>query len=1609
MNALASIPSTNDASVFAASMPNLIQLLAGFYPGDRAMLGVGNVLAQVTVVLAIVSLISCTLFRRRPADRCAVWLGVLLCVAASPLVTMSADRLGWTLLWLPIAPGSELAESSVNELESSAEVTAPGTSNATQMRVGPGAEFDSRSDSNRPVGDSNASAGSGDFADRTVSRASEGEVPVPGPVTEKPRGFEKAGSGGFQLPTQITWRAVAVGSLITWLTGSIWLLTRLAIGVRNTGRMLRRARPLTADRLTTEASEVRGMLGLHRMPPILESPDVVAPAVAGLLRPRVLLPDKIAESLHSDCLRDVLVHECAHVVRRDPMVGIAQRIVELVFWPHPLVHYMNRELALAREEVCDNHVLRRGDPRRYSHTLLQLAERISARPREAVMGLFDWRPNLEQRIAGLLSGSRPVQIRVSRIPCIATALVLIATSLATASLRFTSDPNIAVGRVVGSFEPTPNAKTDDGDLAAAPDLMDESAEDDPTKASITGIVVGEAGDPVAGATVRLLRLDSTISVRTEADGRFKMILDKPTVSVPTLLASAAAGKLQGIERLESGTYYAASTDCRITVRPTRELAAIVRNRDGQPIPGATVQVMDHYSPLADASADSAGRVVFQVPTDAQIWTVFAFKSGVGFDYFENYRTIPIREPLPLPDEINVVLDGAQSARLRVVDSANNPVAGIGLYPWYIKKPGKLDHANISGCRTTMARTNDQGIVEFDWLPDSLQTDVTFWIHAVGFSAAERSIFKSHVADPLVVHALRDTHATGTVTLPDGSPARGIMVDAIGQTQRHETVGRHARTRDDGTYSLELASNTCYAIGVRSEEWASPIVFALDVNEGETKEGLDFRLSTGVLIEGVVTEGHEKKPAAGRSIFMNASTPDGLKSKFMVPDGPRMWRMPTFHFSATSDAEGHYRLRVPTGRFELTGPDRLRAPLQVEAGKRIERNFHVAGPDRRAITGTVRAKHLDGKPVAGAIVRGESIHGHERGRGFEAVADEEGRFRSERWATPMIIYARSTDGSLAGFATIGPFEMDETVEISPAGSLNGRVVDRAGAPVPGRRVQLRMSTSKVWDNAASFPMHLVTDADGRFSSGGLVVGAHCELAVHHSDDSDFGEVSVREQPVNGPDPIRLADIVVPGRQPPPGPGAARPPSDGLERKMISTRPSRGELEALLRAIGRDEVNAALIDRAALLFRPQFAWRYDRAYVARVHPNAPLVKRIDAISQELYGRHPDSLKVLSIALTYLAGYDDAALRQDFEEKAVRDAERGPTVRGTVIDAESHEPVAGALVYTRDSVVRTGQNGEFELALHSRPRDGLVWIEADGRALAAISSKTIEGFGQRVELVRDQPIVGQILDANDKPIAGATAGTIVLVWSLRRDVTGDRPESDNYGFPFSVLTDGEGYFAIRGLPPMKSPLSVTFSHDKHQSNALFADNERMTVTLQPGCAVDGLVVDEQGTPVPDASVQIRSPEGRGGFLRSCSTDEQGKFGFGDLSPGRWLVVVQPERHAPVHSVVVATRSGVHNQYVLPGGGYILGKVIDSDGTPVARAHVGWVVPVAHNDEPKSELGLNRFTATAADGRFRIGPLPLGRFQLTGLAQSPRRLGQTIADANQTDVVIRIVPSER
>jgi bla regulator protein BlaR1 len=100
------------------------------------------------------------------------------------------------------------------------------------------------------------------------------------------------------------------------------------------------------------------------------------PALFGLFWPAILLPLELIQNANTTRLRIVLLHELAHMRRKDVLVNWLMIFAQALHWFNPLVWLAFRRLRADQEILCDTDVMRCLRPeehRVYGETLLALA------------------------------------------------------------------------------------------------------------------------------------------------------------------------------------------------------------------------------------------------------------------------------------------------------------------------------------------------------------------------------------------------------------------------------------------------------------------------------------------------------------------------------------------------------------------------------------------------------------------------------------------------------------------------------------------------------------------------------------------------------------------------------------------------------------------------------------------------------------------------------------------------------------------------------------------------------------------------------------------------------------------------------------------------------------------------------------------------------------------------------------------------------------------------------------------------------------------------------------------------------------------------------------
>lgn len=194
------------------------------------------------------------------------------------------------------------------------------------------------------------------------------------------------------------------------------------------------------------------------------SASVSQPLTFGLLRPVILLPTALSkpESCSPDALRMILVHELSHVRRHDARTWLLVGLANVLYFWHPLLWLIRRDLRLSQELIADATAARTANsPLEYAQHLLDIA-RLLVEPKKGPrpsMGIFSGKSELYRRVKVLMDGASDYGCSCS---------CRLAVSLATAFLLFSlflGSVSVVARQPVGGSKSAHNGTTNAGQPA----------------------------------------------------------------------------------------------------------------------------------------------------------------------------------------------------------------------------------------------------------------------------------------------------------------------------------------------------------------------------------------------------------------------------------------------------------------------------------------------------------------------------------------------------------------------------------------------------------------------------------------------------------------------------------------------------------------------------------------------------------------------------------------------------------------------------------------------------------------------------------------------------------------------------------------------------------------------------------------------------------------------------------------------------------------------------------------------------------------------------------------------------------------------------------------
>ena len=187
-----------------------------------------------------------------------------------------------------------------------------------------------------------------------------------------------------------------------WASVAVLFAGWLAFGAMSVRRIIRRARPLESNDWMNPLWEVADRLELDKAPRLVRSEDAKMPFACGLLQPTIVLPAE-CDTWTLDRRRAVLLHELAHVRRRDLVGHTVGRFACALYWFHPLVWTAAKRLRSESERACDDLALNCGARASdYAEHLLDIVTGVRHHATPAVALAMARRKEFEGRMLAIL-------------------------------------------------------------------------------------------------------------------------------------------------------------------------------------------------------------------------------------------------------------------------------------------------------------------------------------------------------------------------------------------------------------------------------------------------------------------------------------------------------------------------------------------------------------------------------------------------------------------------------------------------------------------------------------------------------------------------------------------------------------------------------------------------------------------------------------------------------------------------------------------------------------------------------------------------------------------------------------------------------------------------------------------------------------------------------------------------------------------------------------------------------------------------------------------------------------------------------------------------------
>lgn len=643
---------------------------------------------------------------------------------------------------------------------------------------------------------------------------------------------------------------------------------------------------------------------------------------------------------------------------------------------------------------------------------------------------------------------------------------------------------------------------------------DSSPPEEPLLASaeltVRGKVVLPDGSPAAGAIVRWYDYYSGEKRATVDERTGKFELQAACLGGLRLHATSADGRDQAVLLVaDEAVRSYLSRPLTVVLRPAKPHQVVV-TAQGRPVEDAQVSIAGKvfgYVPMQAGITGADGIVTMLFPEGETMIAVVAWHPRHGVNGVTEHNMVQgdAKTELALwPSEPHVA---------RVLDRANRPVAGVALAASMSVR--RFDWIEAGQIDATRATTDENGEVRWDWFPKGVKF---VNVHLLDRDWQQDKTDKDQTPDGLTtLHVRRKFPVEGRLILPDGADAHGILITGHGFGPWLTGNNPRTRTRQDGSFTLDVPAGYGYVLGVHDLDWTSG-QWSGDIlpREGEPQREIVLHGERATPLDFLVTRGPLREPVENARVHVSRrgtfgwTDETGEKQNVSAGIGGFLWTDENGR-ALTGVGRGEIEINMTSGEWHET------KTIKVNSDELIQIAFHREWIGNRVLTAQPK---VDGKKhvlSSDALVLAWTERWFVSDSVYKPTFTDDGRIVVEFDQKDLLLLVVDRRQGLSGFVkTEGDGEVD--LPMLPCATYSGTLVDsRDGAPLADRLVRLEVNSDSV---DAVEPQR--TDDMGQFKFDNIPASVQLFLTI--PNERGRSEYSLSDERKFQPGERRTGDVV-----------------------------------------------------------------------------------------------------------------------------------------------------------------------------------------------------------------------------------------------------------------------------------------------------------------------------------------------------------------------------------------------------------------------------------------------------------------------------------------------------